>query len=70
LNAFVVLLLIALSLLGRIPAFGFWLVLPASYLLVFLVLFEKKYALPGGIYFEALVESTFVLTGVLALVVP
>ena len=70
LGAVVVLLLIVLGLLGRIPAFGLWLVLPASYLLVFLVLFEKKYALPGGIYFEALVESTFVLTGVLALVVP
>jgi (E)-4-hydroxy-3-methyl-but-2-enyl pyrophosphate reductase len=63
-------LLILLPLMGRIPGFGLWLLLPAAYLFFFLILFEKKYALPGGIYFEALVEFTFILSGILALIVP
>jgi 4-hydroxy-3-methylbut-2-enyl diphosphate reductase len=57
-------LLILLSLTGRIPPFGLWLLLPSAYLFLFLILFEKKYALPGGIYFEALVEFTYLLRDV------
>ena len=63
-------LLILLTVLGRIPGFGLSLLLPAAYLFVFLILFERKYALPGGIYFEALVEFTFILSGILALLAP
>ena len=33
-------------------------------------MFEKNYALPGRIYFEALVEFALILSGILALLLP
>lgn len=62
--------LVFFPLTGFIAPFGFWMLVSSAYLLVFLVLFEKKRMLTGGIYFEALVESNFILAGLLALLVP
>jgi 4-hydroxy-3-methylbut-2-enyl diphosphate reductase len=57
------------SLTGIITSFGYWLLISAGYLMAALVLFEKN-KMPPGIYFETLVESGFILAGVLALAVP
>jgi 4-hydroxy-3-methylbut-2-enyl diphosphate reductase len=61
--------LILAALTGIVSGFGYWLLLVVAYLLFFLVLFEKKWLLTG-IYFEALVESGFILAGMLALIAP
>ncbi|MBI5582841.1 MAG: 4-hydroxy-3-methylbut-2-enyl diphosphate reductase [Deltaproteobacteria bacterium] len=55
--------------MGITSPFALWLLVSAGYLMLFLVLFEKKWLLTG-IYFEALVESGFILAGFLALLVP
>jgi 4-hydroxy-3-methylbut-2-enyl diphosphate reductase len=61
--------LVLAALTGIVAAFGYGLLIIAAYLLLFLILFEKKWMLTG-IYFEALVESGFILAGILALLLP
>jgi (E)-4-hydroxy-3-methyl-but-2-enyl pyrophosphate reductase len=61
--------LVLAALTGIVAAFGYWLLIIAGYLLLFLILFEKRWMLTG-IYFEALVESGFILAGTMALITP
>lgn len=61
--------LVLAALTGIVSAFGYWLLIITGYLLLFLILFERKWMLTG-ISFESLVESGFILAGILALTAP
>ena len=64
-----VLLMIAV-LLGLFPFWGFWLLISLGYLLLLLIIYERKWVLAGSIYFDALIESSFILAGITALFLP
>lgn len=62
--------LVISSLLGLFPFWGLWLLISLFYQFTFLIIYEKKWAVPGSIYFETMIESGFILAGLTALVVP
>jgi (E)-4-hydroxy-3-methyl-but-2-enyl pyrophosphate reductase len=55
---------------GLLPPWSLWLLISLLYQFVFLFIYEKKRALPGNVFFEALVEGGFILTGLSALLLP
>jgi (E)-4-hydroxy-3-methyl-but-2-enyl pyrophosphate reductase len=58
------------SLLGLFPLWGLWLLVSFVYQFTFLIIYEKKWTLPGSVYFETLIESGFLLAGLTALLLP
>jgi len=62
-------ILLSGTFLNLLPIWGLWLLVGFLYQFGFLILYEKKQALPGSIFFEAMVESGFILVGLLALIV-
>jgi (E)-4-hydroxy-3-methyl-but-2-enyl pyrophosphate reductase len=62
--------LTASALGGLLPLWSLWLLISFLYQFSFLFIYEKNRALPGSVYFEAMVEAGFILAGLLALLVP
>ena len=55
--------------LNLLPLWNLWLMISLLYQFSFLIIYEKKRALPGSIFFEAMVEFGFILAGLTALVI-
>jgi 4-hydroxybenzoate polyprenyltransferase len=65
------LVLLFLGIIFRLfPLWGLWLMVSLGYLLLLLIIYERKWGLTGSIYFEAMIESSFILAGVTALFLP
>lgn len=62
--------LVISTLLEILPGWSLWLLISFVYQFGFLILYEKKRALPGSVYFEGLVETGFFLAGFTALILP
>ena len=61
-------ILVALaSLSGLLPLWALGLLIAFGYQGLLLTTYEKKWALPGSIFFETLIESSFLLAGLIAL---
>lgn len=60
----------ASSLGGLLPLWSLWLLTSLLYQFGFLIIYEKNRALPGNVFFEAMVEAGFILAGLAALLVP
>ncbi|MBA4393606.1 MAG: hypothetical protein C0407_08645, partial [Desulfobacca sp.] len=58
------------TLLSVLPLWSLWLLISFLYQFGFLILYEKNRGLPGSVYFEALVEAGFILTGLTAVLLP
>jgi (E)-4-hydroxy-3-methyl-but-2-enyl pyrophosphate reductase len=52
------------------PPWGLWLLISLGYLFLLLIIYERKWVLAGSIYFEAMIESSFILAGITALFLP
>jgi (E)-4-hydroxy-3-methyl-but-2-enyl pyrophosphate reductase len=52
------------------PPWGLWLLVSLGYLFLLLIIYEKKWVLAGSIYFDAMIESSFILAGITALFLP
>ena len=55
---------------GVLPHWSFWFLISFLYQFVFLFIYEKNRALPGSVFFEAMVEAGFILAGLAAWLVP
>ncbi|MBI4768290.1 MAG: 4-hydroxy-3-methylbut-2-enyl diphosphate reductase [Deltaproteobacteria bacterium] len=55
---------------GLLPYWSLWLLICFFYQFGFLIIYEKNRALPGNVFFEAMVEVGFILAGLLALLIP
>jgi (E)-4-hydroxy-3-methyl-but-2-enyl pyrophosphate reductase len=55
---------------GLLPFWSLWLLISLLYQFCFLFIYEKSRALPGNVFFEAMVETGFILAGVSALLIP
>ncbi|MGC1401638.1 MAG: UbiA family prenyltransferase, partial [Thermodesulfobacteriota bacterium] len=58
------------TLFGLFPLWGLWLLISLVYQFTILNIYEKKWTLPGSVYFETMIESGFILAGLTALLIP
>ena len=52
---------------GLLPLWALGLLIAFGYQGLLLIIYEKKWALPGSVFFETLIESGFILAGLIAL---
>jgi (E)-4-hydroxy-3-methyl-but-2-enyl pyrophosphate reductase len=62
--------LLSSTLLGLFPIWNLWLLISLAYQFAILIIYDKKWALPGSVYFETMIESGFILAGLTALLIP
>jgi (E)-4-hydroxy-3-methyl-but-2-enyl pyrophosphate reductase len=55
---------------GLLPLWSLWLLLSFLYQFGLLFIYEKNLALPGNVFFEAMVEAGFFLAGLAAILIP
>jgi (E)-4-hydroxy-3-methyl-but-2-enyl pyrophosphate reductase len=63
-------LLLISTFLHLFPLWGLWLMVSLAYQFLLLIIFERKWILPGSVYYEAMIESSFILAGLTALLLP
>jgi (E)-4-hydroxy-3-methyl-but-2-enyl pyrophosphate reductase len=63
-------LLLVGTILHLFPFWSLWLLVSLAYQFFLLIIYEKKWILPGSVYFEAMIESSFILAGLTAVLLP